>query len=193
MRRFTIVSLVSLVALVSAGFAVAHGDRQKRTNAVAATFTAAATEHTKTRQCTGDDGTYSVTYGSYEGTSTGDARLSGKIVLRLKSVVNLTSGLGWTKGYAIVRGADGRLKAKTHLVAVNTQRGVLNGLVNGRVKEAGHLLANFSASLSSSGALAGELGGGSAQNTAIVTSGGCEKHDGWGGHDGSWGDWRGDR
>jgi len=110
--------------------------------------------------------------------------LTGKITLRTKAVVNLTNGYGWTQGHVAIRQADGRLKAKAKLIAVNSQRGVLNGFLNGRVKDAGHLLANFSAAFNATGtSLTGELGAGAAQNTAIVTSGGCEKSDDEDGHD----------
>jgi len=170
--------LVTLVALAATGLAVAHERQSTKTEAVAATFTAAPTERTKTRQCTGADGTYSVTRGVYEGTATGDPRLTGKITIRTKTVVNLTNGYGWTQGHVALRDADGRLKAKAHLIAVHSQRGVLNGFLNGRVKGAGHLLANFSAAFNATGtSLTGELGSGAAQNTAIVTSGGCPKDD----------------
>jgi len=55
---------------------------------------------------------------------------------------------------------------------------VLNGFLNGRVKGAGHLLANFSAAFNATGtSLSGELGSGAAQNTAFVTPGGCERDD----------------
>lgn len=170
--------LVTLVALAATGLAVAHERQSTKTEAVAATFTAAPTERTKTRQCTGADGTYSVTRGVYEGTATGDPRLTGKITIRTKTVVNLTNGYGWTQGHVALRDVDGRLKAKAHLIAVHSQRGVLNGFLNGRVKGAGHLLANFSAAFNATGtSLTGELGSGAAQNTAIVTSGGCPKDD----------------
>lgn len=178
MKRFTTLALVTLVALVATGLAVAHEKQSKKTEAVVATFTAAATERTKTRQCIGADGTYDVTHGFYEGTATGDPRLAGKITIRTKTVVNLTNGYGWTRGHVALRDADGKLKAKAQLIAVNSQRGVLNGFLNGRVKGAGHLLANFSAAFNATGtSLTGELGSGAAQNTAIVTSGGCERDD----------------
>jgi hypothetical protein len=57
---------------------------------------------------------------------------------------------------------------------VNTSLGVLNGLITGRVDGGGRIVANFTATFSSATALAGELGGGAAQNTAVIQTGGCD-------------------
>lgn len=177
MKRLTTFALVSLVALVATGLAIAHGSDTRKTSPVSATFTAASTEKTTTVECTGADGTYAVTRGLYEGTATGsDGVLTGKISIRTKSVVNTTTGYGYTEGKVTLRDADGTLKAKARLVAVASQKTALNGFMDGRVKEQGHLLANFSAALSADGkTLTGDIGAGAAQNTAIVTSGGCQR------------------
>lgn len=180
MRRIATFALVALTALTVAGFAIAQGGQTKKTSPVSATFTAAPTEKTKTVECIGGDGTYAITRGVYEGTATGsDAVLTGKISLHLKSVVNTTTGYGYTEGKVALRDADGNLKAKARLVAVNTQKGTLNGFLDGRVKEQGHLLANFSAAFNADGSsLSGELGADAPvapQNSAIVTSGSCER------------------
>lgn len=180
MRRFTTFALAALAALVVAGLAIAQGGETRKTSPVSATFTAALTEKTTTVQCIGGDGTYDITRGVYEGTATGaDAVLTGKISLRTKSVVNTTTGYGYTEGKVTLRDADGKLKAKARLVAVNTQKGTLNGFLDGRVKEQGHLLANFSAAFNANGSsLSGELGAEAPvapQNSAIVTSGSCER------------------
>lgn len=178
MKRFTSFAFVLVVALVLTGFAVAKVKESKKTAAVEATFTATATADRKTRQCTGADGTYNVTRGVYEGTAAGDPLLAGKVTVRTESVVNATSGLGWTKGHVAFRDADGKLKAKASLVAVNTGSTNLNGFLNGRVKEGGHLLANFSAAFSADGStLTGALGSGAAVNSAILTKGGCAREE----------------
>lgn len=182
MKRLTTFALAALAALVVAGLAIANGGDTKKTSPVSATFIAAPTEKTTTVQCIGGDGTYTITRGVYEGSSTGsDAMLTGKISLRTKSVVNTTTGYGYTEGKLTLRDADGKLKAKAHLVAVNTQKGLLNGFLNGRVKEQGHLLANFSAAFNADGSsLSGQLGVDAPiapQNSAIVTSGSCERSD----------------
>ena len=180
MRRLTTFALAALAALVVAGLAIAHDSQTKKTSPVSATFIATPTEKATTVQCTGGDGTYDITRGTYEGTATSsDGVLTGKISLRTKSVVNTTTGYGYTEGKVTLRDADGKLKAKARLVAVNTQKGTLNGFLDGRVKEKGHLLANFSAAFNADGSsLSGELGADAPvapQNSAIVTSGSCER------------------
>lgn len=105
MKRTTTLILTALVALAVAGLAIAQDRQGKKTEAVAAAFTATATGTAKSATCTGADGTYKVTRASYEGTSTGDPKLAGKVALRVESVVNETNGLGWAKGKLL--GADG--------------------------------------------------------------------------------------
>jgi hypothetical protein len=180
MRRLTWIGIAALVALLAAGIAVA-AHKAKGTDPVAATFTAAQTKN-ETKTCTGPDGTYNITRASYEGTSTGDPRLTGKLSIRTHTVVNVTNGYGWTKGHVAIRNTAGKLLAKANIVAVNSERGVLNGFATGRTRgaseaaPAGALLANFSATVSAAGAVTGSLGGTSTgQNTAIVFSGACDK------------------
>ena len=180
MRRLTTFALAALAALVVAGLAIAHGSDTRKTSPVSATFTAAPTEKTKTVECIGGDGTYAITRGVYEGTATSaDGVLTGTIMLRLKSVVNTTTGYGYAEGKIAMHDAAGEDTAHARLVAVITQKGTLNGFLNGRVKEKGHLLANFSAAFNTDGSsLSGELGADAPvapQNSAIVTSGSCER------------------
>jgi hypothetical protein len=176
MKRTTTLILTALVALAVAGLAIAQDRQPKQTAAVVAAFTATATGTAKSTTCTGADGTYKVTRAAYEGTSTGDPKLAGKVALRLESVVNETNGLGWTKGKLTVRDAAGKTLAKTDLVAVNTAKTVLNGFVTGRVKDSGRLYANFSGAVVADGSsVTGELGAGAALNSAVVTGGGCER------------------
>lgn len=176
MKRTTTLMLTALLALAVAGLAIAQDRQGKKTEAVAAAFTATATGTAKSTTCTGADGTYKVTRASYAGTSTGDPKLAGKVALRVESVVNETNGLGWTKGKLVFRDADGKLLAKTELVAVNTGKTVLNGFLTGQVKGAGRLVANFSGSLGADGgSVSGELGAGAAVNSAVVTGGACDR------------------
>src|SRR5688500_656294 len=164
MRRLTWIGIAALAALLATGIAVAS-HKAKGTDPVAATFTAAPTQ-TDTKTCTGPDGQYNITRAKYEGTSTGDPRLTGRITIRTHSVVNLTNGYGWTKGHVWVRDADGKARAHARLVAINSERVVLNGFLTGRAKgvseaaPGGALLANFSAAFNAAGtSLTGTLGG----------------------------------
>jgi hypothetical protein len=197
MKRLISLTLVAVLALAVAGIAIAHksGGNAQPTEAVQATFTATPTDRTKTRQCTGVDGTYNVTKGVYTGTSeSSDPRLAGAITIRSKSVVNLDTGLGHTEGQVQLRDATTRkLKAVAGLQAVNTERGVLNGFIAGKVKTAsttgnaksgrGHrhgnggtrLAANFTATFNADGTqLSGELGTGAGQNTAVLYGNPCK-------------------
>jgi hypothetical protein len=165
-KRIAGLALVAILALVVAGIAVAHNaGKVGKTEAAQATFTAAPTGQTKTRTCTGPDGTYNITQGTYTGTSTGDPRLTGDITIRTKSVVNLDNGLGVTDGRVWLRDTGSRkVKATASLQAVNTQRGKLDGFLLGQAKNATGkgttgLAANFSAAFNTDGSqLSGELG-----------------------------------
>ena len=140
MRMTRLISIALVAVLALAGIAVAHkgGGQAQPTEAVQATFIATPTGNTKTRQCTGVDGTYDVTKGAYTGTSiSDDPRLAGTITIRTTSVVNVDTGLGHTEGTVFLRDADtGSLKSTAALAAVNTERGVLNGFIAGKVKTA---------------------------------------------------------
>jgi len=164
------IALAAVVALAATGIAVAAKD--KGVSTASATFTTDAGAKTKTRTCTGTDGTYELKHGVYAGTGTG--LLAGNVQLRFNSIVNTTEDLGLLKGTLTAREGN-ELKVKGHLTAVVVGSNV-SGLLNGRAEDAkAALLANFSATLGAS-SLNGQLGGGSASNTAILYAGtGCEK------------------
>jgi hypothetical protein len=195
MTRWISMALVAVLVFAVAGIAVAAKNRgnAQPTESAQATFTATPTDKSKTRQCTGVDGTYNITKGVYTGTSESpDPRLAGNITIKTKSVVNLDNGLGHTKGKVFLRDADSRkLKAVAGLQAVNTERGVLNGFIAGSVKNATasskakrgrsrgsagtKLAANFTAAFNADGTqLSGELGTGAGQNTAVLYGNPCQ-------------------
>jgi hypothetical protein len=179
MRRLTWIGIAALVALVAAGIAVAHGRNAKGTDPVSATFTATATK-TETKTCTGPDGTYSIGRARWEGTSTGDPRLTGRITIKSRGVVNTTTGFGWSRGDATVRNAEGKVLARTHFVGVVSGGTTTNGFITGHTRTVsdaapgGTLLANFT-STQSGNTLTGKLGTNGSQNTAIVYSGACSR------------------
>jgi hypothetical protein len=178
MKRFIGSALVAVLVLALAGIAVATGSKkQAATEPAAAEFTAApVADKTKTRTCTGVDGQYNITHGTYKGTSTGDPRLTGDIVIKTKSIVNLDNGLGVTQGSVWLskpaattpksrHGKKHRYQAVAKLQAVNTERGKLDGFLSGVAKNADGkgkvaLAANFSATFNADGtSLTGQLGG----------------------------------
>jgi hypothetical protein len=78
MRRLKLwLGPVGLIALLTAGVAVAkHKNGGTHTDAVLATFTGTQSA-VKDRTCTGTDGEYRQFHAVYRGTSTGDPRLTG--------------------------------------------------------------------------------------------------------------------
>ena len=187
MTRWISLALAAVMALAVAGIAVASKGTNKaaKTEAAQATFTATPNaEKTKTRQCTGADGTYNVTKGVYNGTSTGDPRLTGDITIKTHTFVNTTNGLGFTKGRVYLRQTGGKkVIATAGLTAVNTQQGKLDGFLLGQAKDTNqgrvNLAANFSATFNNDGTqLTGELGSEAPvppQNSAIFFGGPCKK------------------
>jgi hypothetical protein len=181
MRRIRWVAVAALVALLAASVAVASGRLGRgKTDSVTATFNTVRTEASE-RTCTGNDGTYRIAREVFEGTVTStDPRLGGKIRLRLKSVVNQATGYGTTGGSATFYPASGEgfgdKLGHAKVIAVNSGRTVLNGVLVGRVKAsgdrpAGALVANFTAGSTSATALAGELGSTTGLNSAVIQGG----------------------
>lgn len=183
MRKLKLFGLVMLLTLVASGVAIAQDGRKTTdTDPAAATFTAERTKVSE-RTCTGTDGVYRVAREEFRGTVvSSDPRLAGVVVLKTRSVINQTNGLGHTVGHAYLRSTDGKNQGRAALVAVNTQRGVLDGVLSGFVRgsgdaQGGTLVANFRAVFAANGlSFTGELGGGASQNTAVVQRfSGCPK------------------
>jgi hypothetical protein len=226
MTRWISLALVAVVALAVAGIAVAHGggsSAQPTEPAQASFTTTPVPDKTKTKQCTGVDGTYAITKAVDQGEVTSaDPRLAGKLTVKSKSVVNTTNGLGWIEGNAQTRDATtGKLKGESRFTAVITEGSKLEGLIVGKVKspaattpkaKEGHggkgklnseLLANFTATAAQDGSVSGEYGSGASNNTAIIHGNPCapeqkqgnaQKDDNHGhGNDGKGDDHRGGR
>ena len=185
LTRWISLALAAVLALTVSGIAVAHkANKATKTEAAQASFTAAPdAAKTKTTQCTGTDGTYNVTNGTYTGTSTGDPRLSGDLTVKTKTFVNSTNGLGFTQGRVWVRDTGThKVKATAGLSAVNTQQGKLDGFLLGQARDTDqgrvNLAANFSAVFNNDGTqLTGELGSEAPvppQNSAILFGRPCK-------------------
>ncbi|HEX7255905.1 MAG TPA: hypothetical protein VF236_08265 [Gaiellaceae bacterium] len=195
-RTRTWIALAVIAALATAGAAVAHGKRDRtHTDAVLANFTVTQSS-VSDRTCTGVDGEYRQFHAKYRGTSTGDPRLTGDIVIRSKGLINQTTGMGSSTGTVHLK-AEGRTRAVARYFATNTDRGVLHGYIVGHVRDrvpggteeqdgSGKLMANFKASFNAAGTvLTGQLGGTAAdpRTPAVIQSGGCRKHNGDRGRD----------
>jgi hypothetical protein len=205
MKRLISLAIAAVLALTVAGIAIAHGGGgpAQKTEQVQATFTTTpVADQTATRQCTGVDGTYAITRSVDTGTATGDPRLTGNITIKSKSVVNTTTGLGWSEGKVFTTDpATGQLKGVSGFTAVITQGSKFEGFVLGKVKNPaaapgpakakngngeGHgnegngkftstLRANFSATVAQNGTITGGLGTGGGDNTAIVHGNPCSQ------------------
>ena len=195
--RLITLALAAVAALAVAGIAIAHGGggSPQKTEEVAATFTTApVADKTRSKQCTGVDGTYTISKGVDQGDSTGDPRLTGKITIKSNTVVNNDTGLGWSEGNVFIRdAASNKPKAVAHFDAT-LKNGALEGLATGKVKnqapatkakdDHGHghggkfnstLLANFSATIGQDGTVNGKVGGGGGDNVAILHGNPCAK------------------
>ena len=198
-RRLISLALAAVTALAVAGIAIANGGggNPQKTEEVAATFTAAPVANkTRTKQCTGVDGTYTITRSVDQGDSTGDARLTGKVTIKSQTVVNNDTGLGWSEGkVSIADASTGKVKSASGFAATVTGGNKLEGLAVGKVKnpapaggstkdQHGHgregkfhstLIANFSATVGQDGTVTGSVGGNDGDNRAIVHGNPCAK------------------
>ena len=164
----------AVAALTIAGVAIAGGP--STTNSVSATFTATTVVRQHVHTCTGADGTYEITHATYYGTSSSsDPNLNGQIRIDVKSIYNTTKSLGWLNGEVHVDGSTSGDRTHADLSAVNTG-GQLQGFLSGSEAGPGNrLLANVSASFASAtGFGSGQLGTGTATDTAVVSSGSCK-------------------
>lgn len=172
MRRIAWIS-TAVVALVAAGAALAHGFDTKSVKAVSATFAATTANDLRTATCTGSDGTYVTTHGTYTGTATGDPTLTGPVTINADSLVNSTTNVGTVSGRIRIDVSGGSAGASFTAVYAN---GSITGLAVGHAGApyAG-LIANLSAGFSASGGFtSGMLGGGTSAGTAVeLASGGC--------------------
>lgn len=160
--------VAALAALVASSVAVAHL-KSGNVSAVSATLSAPTTAHLTTRTLTCDGQTIEVSTGRYTGTSTSTTPdLAGSIELRVHSVYNTSTKLGWVDGNLKIRATDNRSNA--HFSAVNSD-GKLDGWLRGT---AGHrdgvLFGSLSGSFSKSGGLTdGKLGTGMGANAAVLS------------------------
>jgi hypothetical protein len=159
--------LAALAALAGSSVAVAHL-KNGNVSAVSATLSAPTTAHltTRTLMCAGQ--TIEISTGRYTGTSTSSTPdLAGPVELRVHSVYNTTTKLGWVDGSLKIRASDNRSNAR--FSAVNSD-GKLDGWLRG---SAGHrdgiLFGSISGTFSKSGGLTdGQLGTGTGANTAVL-------------------------
>lgn len=159
----------ALAALVASSVAVAHL-KSGNVSAVSATLSAPTTAHLSTRTLTCDGQTIEISTGRYTGTSVSTTPdLAGPIELRVHSVYNTTTKLGWVDGQLKIRATDNR--SNVHFTAVNTD-GKLDGWVRGSAgRRDGVLFGSLSGSFSKTAGLTdGLLGSGTGANTAVLAT-----------------------
>ena len=171
--------LVLLIALAVAGTALATEQRRSATSPLAATLAGHKVSGENTI-CQGEDGPYLKIGGVFEGTATGDPRISGNVrVAVVKDFVHLTDGFGIVKAKIEVRDpATNDLKMNGGFVAVNSGRGKVDGLITARThRPEGRVLANFSLQFDQTGTSYvgqfGDVAGPPAQNTAVWSDRAC--------------------
>src|ERR687888_52300 len=109
MKRTLMLAASVVGALTAASYAVAHGlDGAKSAKAVAGTFSATTASKVQTRTCTTTDGkTIVSSNGTYTGTASGDADLTGPVTLQARSTINSTDGVGVVTGTIRIDVASG--------------------------------------------------------------------------------------
>lgn len=174
---------------ISAGVAFA-ASRSGETSAVTADFMATPTARHQ-RQC---DVNHTLFRVRLEGNQTSsDPRLAGRLVLRVRTVVDTASGYGYTEARERISDpATGRPKFNGHVVGAVAPVGNAQGLLTGRIvgPDSARLIANFNSEQNpSTGGITGELGkdtqSGAVKDPAVLTSacrGGRGEH-GRGAHD----------
>lgn len=167
MKRITWLGLIALAALVASSVAVANL-RAGDVSAASATFSAPTTAHLQTRTYTCDGQTIEVSNARYTGTATSTtADLNGPVEIRLHSVYNTSTKLGWVDGWLKIRADDNRSHAR--LTAVNVG-GKLDGWLRGRAGRGdGMLLGSLTATFDKTAGLSsGAIGSGTSTNAAVV-------------------------
>ena len=175
MRKVTTIA-VAFVALAAASIAIADGFSAKSAKRVSATFAATTVASVDTRTCTTSDGkSIAVTKGTYTGTATGDADLTGAAKVQLQAVINTTDNIGAIGGTIKIDTAGDR-NTVVHFDAVY-DGGQLAGLATGHAGKDTKLLANLSAGFTAAGGLTGgKLGGGTTGGSAVeLGPGKCAK------------------
>lgn len=174
MKRTLAVATSVAAALVTAGIAVAHGvDGGKSAKAVSGTFTATTASRVTTRTCTTTDSkTVVTTDGTYTGTASGDADLTGPVTLHARSTINSTDNVGVVSGTLRIDVPDRDTSAQFTAVYSGGQIG---GLAVGHAHSpSAQLVANLSAGFSGTGGFtSGKLGGAAGGAAVELAPAGC--------------------
>jgi hypothetical protein len=174
MRTSRWLATAAAAASISAGVAVA-ASQPGDTSPVTADFQADLIAQHE-RQC---DVNHTVFRVRFEGTQTSsDPRLSGNLVVRVKSVVNNENNYGYSTGHVrISDDATGKPKFNGHVVGTLDPDGTAEGVITGRTvgPDSSRLIGNFNVQQDpTTGALTGEIGkdtlSGAVKDPAVLTN-----------------------
>ena len=174
MRTSRWLAVAAAAGSISAGVAVA-ASQPGDTSPVTADFHADLSAQ-RERQC---DVNHMVFRVRFDGTQTSsDPRLSDKLTVRVRSVVNTTNNYGYTNGRVrISDDATGKPKFNGHVVGVLDPDGTAEGVITGRTvgPDSARLIGNFNVAQDPhTGAITGEIGketlSGAVKDPAVLTN-----------------------
>lgn len=177
MRRILLLGLVAALGLAGASIAVAHRADDKGTTAFTLGLTTTVNE-SRSRECTGVDGTY--VHRALRATGTATGTVAGAAVLRLATTENTTEHLGVAAGTLSIRDAESdklMLRAKVHGTVTGSD---FNGWLSGKVVQdgkRGRLAANFTGTVGGN-SVAINVGTAGANPGVIFGGAGCRKASG---------------
>ena len=149
MRRHVLWTVAAVVALATSAVAVAQqAGNGPRTDRVAATFELTRTK-VQSRTCQGTDGLHAEQHATYEGTSAGDPRLTGRMTVRLESLVNPADAddggrfQGTAEGHFRIQGPNGTLTTGNFIATLAGDGGAnpvvrIEGTTDGQVRGPAH-------------------------------------------------------
>ena len=174
-RRIAFPVALAAVAVVATGVAAATRHAQT-TQAAAADFAAGTVTQSHTTTCAASDGSYEDTTATYAGAATsGEPRLNGTLRIRVRSVVNTTSKLGWLEGSWRVRGTSAGSSGTIHAAIAGGN--VVGSVVGDGARPEARLVASLSAAFNQgTGFSSGKLGTGSVAGAGVLfTHGDCRR------------------
>jgi hypothetical protein len=176
MKRTLVGGTVAAVLLAGAAVAVADDfEGGKNVTAVSATFGATTASHVTQRTCTTSTGkTIVVSDGTFTGSASGPAELTGPATVRAHSTINTTDNVGVVSATLRIDVSSGR-DAAAQFTGVFSG-GQVAGLAVGHAGS-GRLVANLSGGFSPTGGFAAgsKIGGGTGAGTAVeLLPAGCK-------------------
>jgi hypothetical protein len=128
------------------------------------------------RVCEGPEGEFAEQRAVVTGTATGDSRLSGDVVLRVRLLNESATGESFQRGTLVIRDSDTGRKKVVARVADAGVAEIFQGSLLGSVRPGGwQLFANWRTTFHETGAVTAQIGGEAADGRlpAVVVKGRC--------------------